>query len=100
MDKWKNGSSEEIPIHAIQIGDLTFVTNPAELFCEYQLDLKEKMGEKTICVELTNGGICYVPTKQGYLLRGYEVQAGFYDFHAGQRIEDAMIELGEKIRKA
>ena len=100
LDKWKNGSFEEVPIHAIQLGDLTFVTNPAELFCEYQLDLKEKMGEKTICVELTNGGICYVPTKQGYLLKGYEVQAGFYDFHAGQRIEDAMIELGEKVRNA
>jgi hypothetical protein len=57
------------------------------------------MGPRTVCVELTNGGICYVPTKQGYLLRGYEVQAGFYDYYAGERIEQAMIELGQKVRE-
>lgn len=98
LGKWENGAYEDVPVSAIQMGDITFVTNPAELFCEYQLDLKQKLGERTICVELTNGGICYVPTKQGYLLRGYEVEAGFYDFHAGQRIEDAMIELGQQVR--
>lgn len=99
MDKWKLGDSEEVPVCAIRLGDITFVTNPAELFCEYQLDLKRRMGPRTVCVELTNGGICYVPTKQGYLLRGYEVQAGFYDYYAGERIEQAMIELGQKVRE-
>ncbi|MBR2615167.1 MAG: hypothetical protein IKC69_00615 [Clostridia bacterium] len=99
MDKWKLGAYEEVPVHAIQIGNITFVTNPAELFCEYQLDLKERMGPRTLCVELTNGGICYVATKQGYLLKGYEVDAGFYDYFAGERIEEAMIDLGQKVRE-
>jgi len=98
MDKREVAPYEDIPISAVKLNDVMFVTNPAELFVEYQLDLKQKLGEKTVCVELTNGGICYVASKQGYLLRGYEVNAGFYDYHAGQMIEDAMLELANELK--
>ena len=99
LKKWEVAPYEDIPISAIMLDDLVFVTNPAELFCEYQLDLKKQLGPKTICVELTNGGICYVATKQGYLLKGYEMKQGFYDYHAGQTIEDAMISLARELGK-
>ena len=97
LNKWKVAPYKDTPISAIRLGDLKIVTNPAELFCEYQLDLKQKMGPKTICVDLTNGGICYVPTKQSYILRGYETMQGFYDYHAGQVIEDSMIALAAEL---
>lgn len=99
LKKWQVAPYEDIPISAIMLDDLVFVTNPAELFCEYQLDLKKQLGPKTICVELTNGGICYVATKQGYLLKGYEMKQGFYDYHAGQTIEDSMINLARELGK-
>ena len=97
LDKRAIAPYEDIPISAVKLNDITFMTNPAELFVEYQLDMKQKMGEKTVCVELTNGGICYVASKQGYLLRGYEVNAGFYDYHAGQMIEDAMLQTAKEL---
>ncbi len=99
LKKWENASYEDVPISGVKLDDIIFLTHPAELFCEYQLDLKNKLGSKTICVELTNGGICYVPTKQGYLLKGYEMMQGFYDYHAGQKIEDSLIEIAKELKK-
>ena len=57
----------------------------------------KKLGAKTVCVELTNGGICYVATKQGYLLKGYEMKQGFYDYHAGQKIQDDLMALAHQL---
>lgn len=99
LKKWKNAPYEDVPVSGIKLDDVVFLTHPAELFCEYQLDLKNKLGSKTICVELTNGGICYVPTKQGYILKGYETMQGFYDYHAGQKIEDSLIEIAKELKK-
>ncbi|MBE7036398.1 MAG: hypothetical protein E7403_03795 [Ruminococcaceae bacterium] len=97
LKKWEVAPYEDVPIGAVKLGDVIFLTHPAELFCEYQLDMKKQLGAKTICVELTNGGICYVATKQGYVLKGYEMKQGFYDYHAGQKIEDSLIELSREM---
>ena len=97
LKKWQVAPYEDVPIAAVQLDDLLFLTHPAELFCEYQLDMKKKLGPKTVCVELTNGGICYVATKQGYLLKGYEIKQGFYDYHAGQKLQDDMMALAYQL---
>ena len=52
---------------------------------------------KTLGVELTNGGICYVGTKQAYLHKGYEINSGFYDYYAGEVIEESLIKLAAKV---
>ncbi|MBQ3071956.1 MAG: hypothetical protein IJD20_01525 [Oscillospiraceae bacterium] len=97
MDKRKLGTYEDVPISAVRLDDIIFLTHPAELFCEYQLDMKKRLGKKTVGVELTNGGICYIGTKQAYLLRGYEINAGFYDAEAGSVIEESLIKLAAKL---
>ena len=97
LDKRKLGTFEDVPISAVRLDDLIFLTHPAELFCEYQLDMKKRLGPKTVGVELTNGGICYVGTKQAYLLRGYEINAGFYDAEAGSVIEESLLRLAARI---
>ena len=99
-DKWKNGSFEDVPVSAVKLGDIIFLAHPAELFCEYQLDIKKRLGPKTVGVELTNGGICYVGTKQGFLLGGYEINAGFYTIDAGERIEETLIEMAGELGRA
>lgn len=92
-DMRKEGDANIVPLSAIRIGDLKIMTNPAELFVEYQLEMKKLLGPKTLIAELTNGGICYVATKQGYLLRGYEVDGGYYDWEAGGILENEMLSL-------
>ena len=96
LDKRKLGTYEDVPISVVRLDDLIFLAHPAELFCEYQLDMKKRLGPKTVGVELTNGGICYVGTKQGFLLGGYEINAGFYDIDAGNTIEESLIRLAAK----
>ncbi len=96
LDKWKNGDHEDVPLSVIRLDDLIFLTHPAELFCEYQLDMKKRLGPKTVGVELTNGGICYVGTKQAFLLGGYEINAGFYTIEAGSVIEESLIGMARE----
>ena len=97
LKKWENGPFEDVPVTAVRLDDIIFLTHPAELFCEYQLDMKKRLGPKTVGVELTNGGICYVGTKQAYLHKGYEINSGFYDYYAGERIEESLIALAKKV---
>lgn len=98
LNKWKIAPYEDVPVSAIKLGDLVFVTHPAELFCEYQLDMKKQLGPKTICAGYTNGGICYIVTKQGYHLKGYEMKQGFYDYNAGQDLSDKLMALARELR--
>ncbi len=97
LKKWEKASYEDVPISAVRVGDLILLAHPAELFCEYQLDMKQRLGSKTLGVELTNGGICYVGTKQAYLHKGYEINSGFYDYYAGEVIEESLIRLAAKV---
>jgi neutral ceramidase len=59
----QKSQTERAEIGAFSLGDIFFVTNQAELFVEYQLEIKEHFkGQKVIVTELTNGRIGYVPT--------------------------------------
>jgi len=95
--KWDAAPCEDIPVTGIRLGDVVLLTHPAELFCEYQLDIKKRLGPKTMIVELTNGGICYIGTKQAYLHKGYEINAGFYDYYAGETIENHLLKLAKEV---
>ncbi|MBR5738883.1 MAG: hypothetical protein IKY02_02720 [Lachnospiraceae bacterium] len=97
IDKRKIGTYEDVPVSVVRLDDLIFLAHPAELFCEYQLDMKKRLGPKTVGVELTNGGICYVGTKQGFLLGGYEINAGFYTIETGEKIEETLIQMAGEI---
>jgi neutral ceramidase len=53
--------------------DIALITNPAELFTEFGLEIKKASPFKyTIVIELTNGAIGYVPTKEAFRQGGYE----------------------------
>jgi len=95
---YKQAAAEEAEIAAFALGDVFFVTNPAELFVEYQLDVKERFkGRKVIMTEQTNGRISYVPTPLAHALGGYETIITRFGPGAGEMIRDTSCALLEQL---
>ncbi len=62
-------------ILAMRIGSAAIASNPAELFCQFGLDIKHASPWKpTMIAELANGCCGYVGTNEAFLGGGYEVR--------------------------
>lgn len=97
QNKWEPKATCEVQV--IQVGPVAFAANPAEYFCRFGLNIKQRSPFPfTWVVELANGCIGYVPTPKamGEHGGGYEPRLCLSSKlvpEAGQMIEDATVEL-------
>jgi len=71
-DQFGSHPVDRLPFHALRIGDLALATQPFELFCQYQIDLKRRSPfERTAWFGLTGGYGGYLPTLAAALGGGY-----------------------------
>ena len=96
--------TRSVELQAIQIGPAVLLSNPAELFCQYGLDIKKRSNfPHTFVVELANGQCGYVPTEDALDPKrggGYETVLTSYsnlEVGAGREIMEGCLRLAGKL---
>src|SRR3954470_103559 len=94
----------EAEVQVIQVGPVACISNPAEYFCSFGLELKKGSGFPiAFPVELANGIVGYVPNDEAFGPHGggYETRLTSYsnlDITAGDQFRDAGLELAKQLK--
>ncbi|HID09687.1 MAG TPA: hypothetical protein EYP17_00095 [Candidatus Latescibacteria bacterium] len=77
---WERGETgAEMELQAVRLGEVVLVGIPAEVFAEIGIKMRDRSPfPYTSVVELANGAMGYLPTKQAFSEGGYETMLNSY----------------------
>jgi hypothetical protein len=90
----RHGKPIEAEVQVFTLGDdVAIVGFPGEMFAEFGLQLKEDSPFPiTICAELANGALVYIPNRIAYEEGNYEPTAARLPAGAGEQLVDSALE--------
>ncbi len=93
--------STEVVLQGIKIGDITIGSFPTETYALTGLKVKKQSPyQKTMVIELANGGDGYIPPPEQHYLGGYntwEARSAGLEVQAEPKMTETVIQLLEKI---
>ncbi|MEZ5944546.1 MAG: LamG-like jellyroll fold domain-containing protein [Planctomycetaceae bacterium] len=96
--------STEVVVQAVKIGDIGIATTPNETYALTGLKLKKQSPfDKTVVIELANGGDGYIPPPEQHLLGGYNTWAARsagLEVQAEPKIAETALQLLEQVAGA
>lgn len=72
-----DGSSVAFTIQRLDLGGVSIIGFPAEMFVSYQLDLMQQSRSPVFALGYTNGCLNYLPAASDYAAGGYEVNEAY-----------------------
>lgn len=100
-EDFRDKQYEEIPVHAIRIGNCGIATNPYEYYCQFGIDIRRRSPAKvTMIAQLADGWYGYCPTVYGILEGGYSGMTIYWTRHqmeAGYIVADVCSRLLHKL---
>ncbi len=100
-EDFKERPYEDIPVHAIRIGNCAIATNPYEYYCQFGIDIRRRSpAEVTMIGQLADGWYGYCPTFYGVLGGGYSGMTIYWTRHqmeAGYIVADVCSRLLHKL---
>jgi neutral ceramidase len=86
-------------LQVLSIGQVAIVGIPGELFVELGLAIQKRSPfARTFIVELANGSIDYIPTREAYQQRAYEDTSARVGAGSGEKIVDKAIEMLRQLK--
>ena len=86
-----------VRISALAFGPLLHLGVGGELFVAHGQRIRAALGDDRTCVAaLCDGSVGYLPTADAYEIGGYEPNASLHVAGEGERLADAMIDLGAR----
>lgn len=72
VDCFGDDPVDELPVHAVRIGDLGLGTNPCELYGQFMMDIRRRSpAPLTMFADVTDGYSGYCPTMSALITGGY-----------------------------
>lgn len=85
-------------VQAVRVGPTVMVGLPAEIFVEYALEIKRRVGNSVVVVSLVNGEMGgYLVTPEAAAAGGYEAANSLFLPETGSLLAEKAIELAQKL---
>jgi hypothetical protein len=85
-------------VQVMRIGEGIVVGLPGEIFVEWQIQIREKLGGRHVSVvELANDAISYLPTPEAFAEGGYEPEVSFFAPEAGGILVSSAVDAAKSL---